>query len=563
MTLMPVHCILAVWGEAYTDLFLKYSLPSQLAAGNIPYLRDNPNARYKIFTTENDMAAMRRDAVFQRLESMIRVVFIPITIDPGNKFFSLSDCHNASIKDADREDAALIFLSPDFILARGCFAYGMRQWASGFNVVYTLTPRLVRKSALEELDAIRGQEDIDLPADDLGDIALRHLHPIERGYFYKESLVSFPIHVYWQVKNEGFIAHCAYLHPLFVNPLEKGERPVITIDADYVDRCCPDLGRIHVVDDSSKMLCVELSPEALTDINSQERGNGFPATPQRFARWAATNANPVFGSVQHHWLLQHAIRVHGRTVTTDAWHNVERAAYRFMRSVRLYTMAYRHGFRRIWRMPAFWSNTRVPYKPIRSLLLTERALEQHAQALFYRSLERLGITRRRVKATKRFSRFAWKNSIRLLRKFDFLSRGIDAIKEWRISQVKHPQYRAELAFLHARDLFFRKQYAKAFEWHSKALPGIRTLRYKRVIMVIIAELDALPSDIRTIATSRYWAAVHKIYPRALGSCILLARELLREGRPEEALAVWEEGLNAEMPGTRTQWYAARKTYLGL
>lgn len=259
----PVHCILAVWGKTYTDIFLRCSLPSQLAEGNIPALRDNPHARYRIFTTEADMTAMRQNAAFRRLESLIRVDFVPLstlaaTGDARDKLDRLAECHNAAIRQADREDASLIFLSPDFVFSTGCLAYGLRRWERGDNVVYTLTPRLVRESVLAELEARElagGSEGADgakssagsggiAPAD-LGEIALRHLHPIEKGYFRGASLVSFPIHVYWPAGDEGFVAHCAYLHPLFVRPLRRGERPAITIDADYVDRCCPDQSRIH------------------------------------------------------------------------------------------------------------------------------------------------------------------------------------------------------------------------------------------------------------------------------------------------------------------------------
>ena len=116
----PVHCILAVWGKTYTDIFLRCSLPSQLAEGNIPALRDNPHARYRIFTTEADMTAMRQNAAFRRLESLIRVDFVPLstlaaTGDARDKLDRLAECHNAAIRQADREDASLIFLSPDFV----------------------------------------------------------------------------------------------------------------------------------------------------------------------------------------------------------------------------------------------------------------------------------------------------------------------------------------------------------------------------------------------------------------------------------------------------------------
>lgn len=568
--LASVHCILAVWGKTYTDIFLRCSLPSQLTEGNLPALRDNPHARYRLFTTEADMAVMRQSAVFHRLESLVRVEFVPLPTladapghTSGNKLDLLAECHNAAIRQADREDASLIFLSPDFVFSTGCLAYGLQRWERGDNVVYTLTPRLVRESVLAELEAggftEASEESGGIAPADLGEIALRCLHPIERGYFRGASMVSFPIHVYWPAGDEGFVAHCAYLHPLLVRPIRRGERPAITIDADYVDRCCPDQGRIHVVDDAAKMLCVELSAADLPDINSRERGDGFPATPRRFARWAVVNANPVCDSLQHHWLLQIPIRIRGRRFNEPLWRKAEQDARRFMRAVRLAVMVRRHGLRRFWRIPAFWCATRTPYLPPPALLRTERALEERLHVSAFQILGRVGYTRKRHKKVKRFCRFARIACVRAMRRLDPLDRTIDLLKEARISRMEASAYQAELAFLHARSLLERNRPEQALAWYARALPGIRTRKYRRILTVVLADLDSLPASVRP--GSAYWRAVHAQAPHALGTCLVLARALTREGRPEEARAVWQTGLDAERPGETSYWRAAQQAYL--
>lgn len=570
---MPVHCILAVWGKVYTDIFLRCSLPSQLAEGNLPALRDNPHARYRLFTTEADLAVMRQAPVFQRLTDLLRVEFAPIpaladrTADAGDKLDLLARCHNAAIRQADREDASLIFLSPDFVFSTGCLAYGLRRWERGDNVVYTLTPRLVRESALAELDAARpdaagsnttGQGGF--APEDLGDIALHHLHPIEKSYFRGATLVSFPIHVYWPAGDEGFVAHCAYLHPLFVRPLRRGELPRITIDADYVDRCCPDQSHIHVVDDAARMLCVELSAAALPDLNSQERGQGFPATPLRFARWAVVNANPVCDSLQHHWLLQHAIRIHGRRHSETLWRTAEHDARRFMRAVRLAAGARRHGLRRFWRIPAFWYATQTPYRTPLPLFRTEHALEEQMHSSALQLWIRIRYTRQRHKRVKRFCRLARLTCIRALRRVDLLDKIIDRIKEIWLSRMEASAYRGELAFLHARSLLARNRCQQALTWYAIALPDIRTCKYKRILTVILADLDALPDPVRP--GSAYWRPVHSKAPHALGTCLVLARALVHEQRPDEARAIWSAGLNAERSEEQTRWRAAQQAYLG-
>jgi hypothetical protein len=39
-----LNVVVPVWGDAYLQKFLEYSLPAQLAAGNIPVLAGDPRA---------------------------------------------------------------------------------------------------------------------------------------------------------------------------------------------------------------------------------------------------------------------------------------------------------------------------------------------------------------------------------------------------------------------------------------------------------------------------------------------------------------------------------------
>lgn len=57
--------------------------------------------------------------------------------------------------------------------------------------------------------------------------------------------------------------------------------------------------------------------------------------------------------------------------------------------------------------------------------------------------------------------------------------------------------------------------------------------------------------------------MHKKAPHALGTCLVLARALAREGRSDEARAVWLAGLNAERPDETNRWRAAQQAHLNM
>ncbi len=306
-----IHCIMAVWGESYTRLFLDVSLPSQLAPGNIPAIAGVYDVVYYVYTTEADAVTIRRHPAYARLAGLVRVEIIcdddSITTD---KFAPLITFHNRSILHAAKSRAALLFLAPDFVLADGGLQHLAELHAGGKRAIFTLTPRMLREQSLPALLAGFNEEtqSIDLPPQVLAGLALQHLHPIEQSYFWGESFSSFPIHAYWRSGGEAIIAHCFYLHPIFVDPEISTVTPVITIDADYVDRCIQSRSAVHVVQDSDEFLCVELSSARMGDANATQPP--WAATVWQYANWARTHTNPVYESALHHWLFEQQVCLH-------------------------------------------------------------------------------------------------------------------------------------------------------------------------------------------------------------------------------------------------------------
>jgi hypothetical protein len=199
-------------------------------------------------------------------------------------------------------------------------------------------------------------------------LCLKHLHSIEKTYFWGSQFSSFPIHAYWPVNEEGLTARCYYLHPLLINPLVKYVLPNITIDADYVDLACSNRSYIYIVQDSDELCCFELTGAAAHDANATK-----PSTPAKeinYARWAAVHANPVFNSLLHHMYFQVPIRIHSGPMTKN-WLKVERQAKKIAQRVRLWTfLLRRHG--NLTNALDFYLATKFKSPPRHSLLRSGR-----------------------------------------------------------------------------------------------------------------------------------------------------------------------------------------------
>lgn len=334
-----VHFIMAVWGRAYVDMFLDVALASLLAPNNIPAVAwcDDLDPRFKVYTSCDDMDYMQEHPRFQKLQRLVAVEIIPVDDSfGGDKFSPLIQLHNRSIYEAEDQDAVLVFLSPDFIMADGAIWRLIEIWAEGYRSVMILTLRLNHDSMRAELAKrfpVAKDASLTIKARELVALALPHLHDIEKGYFWDTGESCFPIHSYWPVEDEGLTARCFYLHPILVAPSFTHVYPKGTIDADFVDRTC-NQHEVYIVQDSDELTCFELSSKKMRDENSAIR-SPVKRTPRSFAKWSLVNANPAYPLLHHHWFFQARIRIHSG-VQSPLWKEAEKKASSLASRVKLW-----------------------------------------------------------------------------------------------------------------------------------------------------------------------------------------------------------------------------------
>jgi hypothetical protein len=317
------HFVTVVWGERFTDAFLKVILPNNLSPGNLPSFQARGRSCYRIFTTREDAARIEASPIFAKLARVIRPeLVVPAGLDfRGNKYEVSAECHRQAIRAADDDEAALVFLAPDLLWADGTFATIGRIAATGKRLVAACGLRVVRETFLPALlHRYYSPADLTLsvPCRELVKLSLQHLHPISRAHLWdSRQFAWFPALLYWKVADEGILARAFHLHPLMVNPHARGIMPPQgTIDAEYVRLVCPDPDDICVMEDSDEIFLCDLTGASETIANLPQVPNS--ASLPAIAAWAREHTNDL-----HRRFVTHRIRIH-TGASSPEWEEAER-----------------------------------------------------------------------------------------------------------------------------------------------------------------------------------------------------------------------------------------------
>jgi SAM-dependent methyltransferase len=319
------HFVTPVWGEAYTKLYVDVAIPAQLSPGNLPCFRNVPNCRYIVYTRPDDAALIRESAVFSKLNECIPVTFESIPAGVNGVHDLMTECYRCGIKAAESADCAILFMTPDIVLADGSLRTIKRLSEQGSDVIYAPSIRVMKSSAAAVLNgSFKSGEVIRVSSRDLMRIALDNLHPLAHSSWWEEGdgeLV--PATIYWRVGDEGILAHCFHLHPLLVYPQKKGAKFFGTVDDDFVLAACPDWSRDAVVNDSDDLLAIDLSdPWRFLETRFAK------GSVRDTVRWAEQFAN-----LRHQKLFTTPIRLHTGFSHPERWAEVEVRARRVVEEV--------------------------------------------------------------------------------------------------------------------------------------------------------------------------------------------------------------------------------------
>lgn len=314
----PFQFSAIAWGDAYVDLLLNVSLPTQLSAGNLPAVPVGSGSLFRIYTTDAYLDRIRSSPAFQRVASLMptRLTRIESSGEP-QPHQVLTQCHRHSLREAAEAGGYAVFVSPDGVYADGAHARLVELAQAGKQVVMvasirmsleSFVPDFQRRFAADELAAVN------VRPRQLVRMTLDHLHHISRELVWPPTS-KWPSHLYWMVGDEGILARCFHVHPMMVAPPSGSVAFDSTIDGDYVWKAFPNLKNVYVVRDSDELCVGEISRNAY-DIKS----GTLPLSSEQIAIWSSTRANPL-----HIAMFRQPFRYHA-CHPSAAWLRVEREA---------------------------------------------------------------------------------------------------------------------------------------------------------------------------------------------------------------------------------------------
>lgn len=263
---MPkVRFLTVIWGERYIEEFSQISLPSFLAAGNLPFLAQAADLEILIMTSEDSREAFQREPAFKALEALcpVRFIFIDDLITTGNYGVTLTLAYARGVMDSGAEQTStyFVFMNSDFVLADGSLRTLAEKIAEGHPCIMAPSLRACAEPVLPVLakSVDRNSNRLSMLPRDMVQLAFDNPHPTVIGKTITQDFVNCTTHnqIYWQVDPTTILGRYHLIFMLAIKP----ERPMPPVnsycDYGFVPELVPS-GRFLVLDDSDDFFMLEL-----------------------------------------------------------------------------------------------------------------------------------------------------------------------------------------------------------------------------------------------------------------------------------------------------------------
>ena len=274
-----------VWGEAYTNLFLKVTLPTLLAAGNLPALSKFGRCCFTIYTHKSDESTMMSCDAFRYLSTIVDIEFVDIEQEQSrqNTWFTMTTCHNRAIANARKNSAFAVFIIPDHVYSHNSFETAINAIKQGYKGVLVLQLPAIRDSFLEELLPTycnAGLPDISISPDNLLELWHRHKHPGSDFFLWNSRHFpnDSPCLLGWQTGNNSFVIRSSQFTPLMLLPETDFQLPtdgpsVYTLDTVLAKKLILNQSEVYIVQDSDQGIQIDMRPLSQDYTVSFDRPN--------------------------------------------------------------------------------------------------------------------------------------------------------------------------------------------------------------------------------------------------------------------------------------------------
>jgi len=336
---MRVDVYVTVWGAAYVDKYLTYSLASQLTPGNIPALAQGGiEFVYHIYTDRAseahfhpgiDALACHADVRFHFYEDIpykgVNLAEAMVNSPPEtvkHNVQRLTSLRFLAEAGEAKSDAAVL-LDSDFVFSETSWPAMIEARRAGAEAFCAMFLRLEENAAAPRLKDRIGAG---LSGREIVRVGLEALHPIAAAMFADaDPFTAYPSQLNWRVGTDtpvGFVTHCYFPHPLMTKP-RAGLRYTGTMDYEYALRAVSDDSKIVLARHSDEFLVCKMTPASY--LAGQPQGGGVGIAD--LARFAVSNTN-----LRHRLFMAQPIRFVAGGSDAD-WEGVEAQSTRLIEAI--------------------------------------------------------------------------------------------------------------------------------------------------------------------------------------------------------------------------------------
>lgn len=221
---MNIRLVTVVWGASFVDIFLRVTVRTLLAEGNMAALAVRHHCKYQIYTTEQDAKTLRSSPHFQELQRIVDTEIL--TFDHEGFDLSTHATHwhvwRRAYELAKRDREIIFLIIPDAIFAEGTLSRWAELFERGYRAVWTAGPQVVLETGLEEIERRFPQTaaaDIRLSVLEIHQMMIRHLHPLIAIMMRDSSRwLPHPEAVLREVPGNGLTMRILGSHPFCFDP---------------------------------------------------------------------------------------------------------------------------------------------------------------------------------------------------------------------------------------------------------------------------------------------------------------------------------------------------------
>ena len=259
------------YGEHHVDVFLNYSLKSQLSPKNIPSLKNLKSCEYNIYTTPADEYSFLTHPIIDELKSYMTVNIVTNNSHKKikeNRHYLMNLAYMRGLINSIYKNKMNAFINADVFFSNG-FLSKAESILKKYNTVEVVGQRVnfekfsnckEIKDFLKKDEAINSKKLSLIAARNMSDMMAAHLIDNRKG-------PKHPSQLYWKIKENAYLVFCFHICPMFFNPegLLLKNTPSSTIDDDLVNSFDVPFFKRYFIKDANDIFCCELSKNESED----------------------------------------------------------------------------------------------------------------------------------------------------------------------------------------------------------------------------------------------------------------------------------------------------------